>query len=454
MSTKDRTEERTEERVVGIVHRVKKLASGEARPTLVAVKTAGKEEVDTFALATEDDEFLFLRGRFPVAFRDVKPDEDLTGVHPGHVKWKKVKRGVLSVEDDLPHQSQRRQDDDGKWSFAAKVAVAFIGIQAGDTVVSILGGSGDRFNAAIARQLQELGSGRVMRITPARFNEFRGEESKDNDHLLVIEAFEEFPEYFQVITLRDIGVIKARYYYRLREDALKSLLACEQRLSQRLIGRVFFSEGGQYPEGLIEDQFVEVKANDLSLQALIKAERTAYNELKKAVAGLDIYHEIFASVTGVGPRIAAPLIATIGDIRRFPTVEQFRSYAGVAPDSKGKFRRRRAGQVANWSGDCRQAVWLFVSDQLCKRKESEWGQVFLAEKARLRRAHPEIIIDERNKRRYTDGHIHKMAVWHTANKFVTWLYGEWNRLVDPDWVNPSLIKLRERAAAKQRGEVA
>ncbi|MBI4437562.1 hypothetical protein HY631_01285 [Candidatus Uhrbacteria bacterium] len=32
------------------------------------------------------------------------------------------------------------------------------------------------------------------------------------------------------------------------------------------------------------------------------------------------------------------------------------------------------------------------------------------------------------KKRYTDGHIHKMALWRTVTKFVEWLADQWSEL--------------------------
>ncbi len=90
-----------------------------------------------------------------------------------------------------------------------------------------------------------------------------------------------------------------------------------------------------------------------------------------------------------------------------------------------RFPRRRNGGVANWNGDARQALYL-LGDQWNKRPDSEWGKIFRQVKVEYRKKHPEVVV-EGGKKRYTDGHIHKMAVWYTLGKFVEWLFREWYR---------------------------
>jgi hypothetical protein len=60
-------------RVIGIRHRVKKTAEGEARPTQVVILENG--EPKTLELETETDELDFVLGRFPTSFRKVYGSE-------------------------------------------------------------------------------------------------------------------------------------------------------------------------------------------------------------------------------------------------------------------------------------------------------------------------------------------------------------------------------------------
>jgi Zn ribbon nucleic-acid-binding protein len=243
---------------------------------------------------------------------------------------------------------------------------------------------------------------------------------------------------------------------------MKARIACEQRLRQRTIGSVFCSPDGLFPEGDVEKQFDEVKANDKIYQALLSEEGKRERDLEKACQGLDVYTELFEPIKGAGPKIASRIIAAVINIHRFETKAKFRAFCGVhlrvhwicsdcgkkssieswgnnLPEipqciqcgsvnvvEKGVFPRRRNNEVANWSGDCRQALFL-LGDQFNRRPESEWGQKLLAAKAKYRASHPEVL-EVDGKKRYTDSHIHKMAIWYTLGKFAEQLFKNWHNL--------------------------
>jgi hypothetical protein len=82
--------------------------------------------------------------------------------------------------------------------------------------------------------------------------------------------------------------------------------------------------------------------------------------------------------------------------------------------------------MSNWSPAARQAMYL-LAEQWVKRPDSFWGRKLKENKARLRVIHPEILEVE-GKKRYTDGHIHKMACWRTATQFVRKLANDWIKL--------------------------
>lgn len=430
-------------RFIGIAHRIKQTADQQARPTKVCILD-GKREV-CHDLATETDELDFLLGWFPVEFRPVEEQEDISGFLEHQVKWQKVRKGQ-DVSDR--HPSQLHQED-RKELVAVKVPLQFTGFEPGDTVSMLLGGSGDRFGFAIARLGQEQGF-ELKRIAPAKFMSLREQWNRDHnrkindknfDHVLVAQLARDKAELFQLITPVDRSSMRIKFLFQLRKDAMKDRIACEQRLRQRFIGRIFFSPEGGYPEGNLEDEFVQVKANDFALRSLIKVEDDRNTELEKVIRQHPVFQQIFEGIRGVGPRIAAPIIALVGDPRRFPNAGHFKSYCGIAPSGDGKFRRRRSGQVANWSGDIRQALYLFA-DQMNYNPDSEWGQKLRSEKARLRQVHPNVVCKEcgctwddcseqkTHTRKYTDAHIHKMAVWHTLGLFCEWLYGRMVEVYD------------------------
>ena len=98
----------------------------------------------------------------------------------------------------------------------------------------------------------------------------------------------------------------------------------------------------------------------------------------------------------------------------------------IESDDKQIFARKRRGQVCNWNPQVRQALYL-LGDQFNRRPDSFWGKKLRENKVKLRETHPKIVM-EAGKKRYTNGHIHKMATWKTLNQFVVWLFDNWLKL--------------------------
>lgn len=407
------------ERYIGIRHRVKRTAEGESRPTMVAIKSG--EVLVEHKLATETDELDFLLGRFPFEYRDIEPDEDLGKFRSHQVEWRKLREGEDASAFPRTHTRQRR---DKKYE-VARVPKEYDGLATGDTVAMVLGGSGDRFAYALSRRGQEIGA-TVMRIPPFVLKERRGDASSDQDHIMLVSLAEQEPSLFYAVGPRDRDLIRVQEVSRARRDAQKDRIACEQRLRSRLIGQIFLSEEGRYPEGSIEDEYDKMQANDVIYHNLSIEEKQREQELKRAVRALDIWRELFDPITGVGEVLAAGIIAPIGDIRRFASESKLKAFAGVHVLPDGRIPRKRLGSAANWNAQLRQALYL-LGDQFNYRPDSPWGQRLREYKRRFRETHPEPIV-VKGKKRYSDAHIHKMAIWRTLTKFVEWLHREWTRL--------------------------
>lgn len=410
-------------RIIGIRHRIKLSKDGEALPTQVVIRDG--ENVRVIELETETDELDFAWGRCPTGYRTLEPGEDISKVPQHHRKERKLKAD--EPIETFPQEMLRRDPDNKKVVYVTtKVPTDYDGLRKGDRVAMTLGGSGNCFAYALANRGQQIGAS-VYRIAPNKLKlgrEARGVTKKDDDAgLLVTLLTEQFGDFY-LVRERDKHLIRATELWRRRVDAMKNRMACEQRLRQRAIGIRFFDN--LYKEGTIEDSFAGLKANDQIFMGIVADEKRCERELVKAIEQLDIFISLFADITGVGPMIAARLIVPIGDIRRFATPAKLKAFCGahVLPD--GRFPRRRNNEVANWSPEARQALFL-LADQFNRRPDSEWGQKLIEYKKKLRLAHPEVEIVG-GKKRYTDGHIHKMASWKTASKFVERLWRDWWRL--------------------------
>jgi hypothetical protein len=520
-------------RFVGIRHRRKATKEGEARPTSVAIRVEGKDRI--FDLQTETDELDFLMNRFPVEWRDLKTDEkiiwhseniEVTGFRTHHCKWRKLKR----TDDTSSLDPQRILTfPDGSQHYLLKVPSAFEGLRAGDVVGMVLGGSGDRFASALSRRGESVNA-TVWRIPPYALMALRGETNKEDDHLTLARLVREHQDMFYLLRLRDRESIRVKEALDIRQQAMKARIGCEQRMLQALVGRVFLSEEGHFLEGVIEDEFDRLKANDQIFLSLEAEEHRRDRELEKAVRSVGIWKAIFKPIQGCGPRLAAGLIAPIGDIRRFlvepnpqrmeglytrsrqlerdgqferdrvhvtdrtnsgmphyqvlqivrswqathgrSTEAQLLTEAIVCHEERhklrraahnkgkaklrafcgvhcieGKFARRRAGVVSNWNPAARQALYL-LGDQFNRRPDSVWGKKLLENKLEYRRKHPTIecslcgvpweqctkgsetteTVVGKHPRKYTDGHIHKMAIWKTLTQFTNALFEAWTRL--------------------------
>ena len=272
-------------RFIGIRHRVKRTAEGEERPTMVAIKEG--DAITIFELEDEMAELDFVLGRFPTSYRAIEENEDLKSFLPHQIKVRKKK----GLEDGV-----------------ISVPATFDGLKCGDTVAMVLGGSGDRFAYALSRRAEEI-SANVIRITPFLLKDHRDDIPKDDDHITLANLAVTNPDLFYAVGPRDRDFIAMREAYCARRDAQKDRIRCEQRLRQRFIGQIFLSPEGKYPEGLIEDEFDKVKANDAILQNLVREEAQREAELKKAMWCLDVW-KILESVEGCGEIIAAGIITS------------------------------------------------------------------------------------------------------------------------------------------------
>ena len=294
-------------RFIGIRHRVKKTAGGEARPTLLHVLETGK----THELEDDNAELDWVRGTFPTAWRPIKEEDDLSEINPRHLKWRTVRK----TDDVSQVDPARLRTVKGKRQIAIKIPSAFDGLRKGDVIAMSLGGSGDRLAFALSKTAEEVGA-TVLRLPPATLKERRRGEEKAHDAQLLAELAREEPNLFHEVTTVSRTIIMVRERQSRRMDAMKARIACEQRLRQTFIGQVFCTDGA-FDELDIEAKFTAMKASDRILGVLVDEEKARIKELDRAVKSTGVWKHILDDVTGVGPAIAGRLISAIGNIERF-----------------------------------------------------------------------------------------------------------------------------------------
>ena len=425
----------TSGRLIGLQHRVKKTAKGEARPTILAL--------------------LSLNGRF-----------------------QKVE--LETEQEELDFLLRRGDFEDS-------------GYQKGDRVVTILGGSGNAFIHALSRHGEDIGA-EVHRVPGYRLKELRDScadwgatillldvlEDSDgppSDAMLLIHLWHTNAKLFYHCGPRDREQMLLAIRRREHREAQQERIKAGNRLCARAIGKCFYSEENRYPEGALEEMAEREKTSDALCLALLAEEFQRKKELDRTYRH-SYLHPLLSQVTGIGGSIAGDIVATIGDIRRFRSASALKAFAGVhvlgadgRPMPKGtdprkvegKFARRRVNQLSNWNPQLHQALFQ-LGDQFNRRPDSLWGKKLIENKKKLREKHPftEVVVRDKDglvtavyplkpeqferkgkhyrilldsgeyveavgTQRYYDGHIHKMAIWRTLSQFVEWLYGEWSR---------------------------
>lgn len=492
-------------RIVGIQHRCKKTADGAARPTAVAFIDPLKRKPRILKLETEQDEIDFVRGCLPVKWEKLPEGQLPTPFHPRFVLPKEAKKNDA---EDVPIRYE--------------VPESFEGLARGDAVAMLNGGSGRALSIAVWDQARRIGA--TLRVlTPGVLKDARDARgaAKEDDAALIGELLLDGPERFSSMTEYDRRLAVAVLAYRAFIDAMKRRIATGQQLAILVRERAFVSladQGDAAHDLDLELAIKDVLANDPGHLALLKAEKDAEKEMDRAMSALPTYAFILAQ-PGIGPRIAARLTVSIGDmLSRYeppdpaqiaalraevdaglrdgryedlkdrvtvepgknPGEERYRRigalvahcesngmsseasrlkaaraglerihrrkraardraiarlkhamgvhvrrggrYADV-PEAEA-FPRRKKGMRANWDEDGRQGIWLLM-DQFNRHPDWPWGQRLLAYKKGFQEKHPATVTVPIGKGKpwvkYTKKHIHQMAIWRTATRFVEWL---------------------------------
>jgi len=138
-------------------------------------------------------------------------------------------------------------------------------------------------------------------------------------------------------------------------------------------------------------------------------------------------------VHGFGPAIGGAVIFETGDIRRFPSRGEYRSYARFGLDSNGHFPAHKRGEVSSQNRKFFQALWWWTSDRIGRYKHP-WKELYLWKKAREMRAHTEVVpIPKVTKdgRPYTEYkysllHLHRRAARWTGSQLLNYIWDLWN----------------------------
>lgn len=126
-------------------------------------------------------------------------------------------------------------------------------------------------------------------------------------------------------------------------------------------------------------------------------------------------------------KLAAQLLAQIDDISTFTNVSKLWRFCGFAVID-GEREYRKGGEAAHYNARLKSTCFL-IADQFIKQRTPGYREIYDAEKARLRQEHPEPEPDDRRgspfKMRWTDQHIHAMAMRKMVKIFLQHLWLVW-----------------------------
>lgn len=162
------------------------------------------------------------------------------------------------------------------------------------------------------------------------------------------------------------------------------------------------------------------------------------------------YNAWLKHVKGIGPLLAASLIADLGSPERFNTVGQLWAYCGLHVNDDGEAPRRKKGQMANWNGALRMTCYKVASqfvrtnDCLGRRLYDEYKQYYIDRDGADPKWQP-----------------HKRAMRRVMKDFVRCLWRAWmnvrnlplsqphanTKIFEDDWVSQLALKIGDIPSA-------
>ena len=212
-----------------------------------------------------------------------------------------------------------------------------------------------------------------------------------------------------------------------------------------------------------EEAYVKQRLAESPIFPAIEEEEAQWlAKVKQALRGIPIWEHGLKGTAfrGIGPALAGTIIGVTGDIRRFPNHDAYVAYCGAhviearaflrEHDIKDEMAQRRAGQVANWKRQLRQAMWKWSSMQIPKMaaqerfKDEPWVTMYLQFHSReIEKREAKGIPEEgqiittsssgngqpKKQRWFGPGHLRRRAQAKLRTRLAKGIYQRWNQLV-------------------------
>ncbi|MBI2589515.1 transposase [Candidatus Berkelbacteria bacterium] len=171
-------------------------------------------------------------------------------------------------------------------------------------------------------------------------------------------------------------------------------------------------------------QLVEGKG---PVDSLLEYEKELEREIKKQLGKLPVYTEVLEPVKGMGPRLAARIIAPIVDIRRFSKLAGFQKYTGWHVMQNGRPRAAQfiRGESAQFHQLLRQGIWLFGQQLVRSNSEFAWYYRKYKEERQEQLGTVVATTDKGKELTLTKVWLDARARRHAASKFLKYFWYAW-----------------------------
>ena len=218
------------------------------------------------------------------------------------------------------------------------------------------------------------------------------EKSDDNDVKLIYQYYNLHLEDFK----RYIGESKLRCLYASFKEIQKLRVSTSNRL---------WSNGDDFNGG--------------TLSTLETLEKDIIKEMKKELENYPIW-EWLKPIKGINCATAAGLIASVNDIGRFECVGSLWSYFALDVVD-GHAPRREKGKEYNKHLKGKSLILGIIGDSFIKQRTPHYRDIYDNEKIKQRKLHPEAVPTGNKtgfKKKYTDMHVHRMAIRKMMKRFI------------------------------------
>lgn len=245
----------------------------------------------------------------------------------------------------------------------------------------------------------------IMRCSPNASADYRKKYNFDktdqNDAIIIYDLYRDSPAKFRPM--------KA-------ETRLKQMYVNYQQLTKQITG----VKNRQW--------HAEDEANQKLVDGLETVKEQLLKDIRKELKNYKIYTEFLEKIKGIGPALAAGLIAEVGDISRFENVSDLNAYFGVHVQN-GKCVRREKGKVANWNSNGRTLVCELIPDQFIKGRSPVYRGIYDDEKAKCMKMVEEDAEKSKDERRVQSKlHAERRARRKAGKIFLSHFWKAWREI--------------------------